>query len=78
MSVQVTDRGRAAAQAVLAGVTAVDGELAAMLTPEQLAGLRAGLFALCDIRERMEAEGRSQAGGPDGSGPEPADPDSSA
>jgi hypothetical protein len=31
------------------GVESVDAELAAMLSPEQLAGLRAGLLALCEI-----------------------------
>jgi hypothetical protein len=39
---------------VRAGVVAIDAELAA-----DLAGLRAGLTALCDIRERMEDEARN-------------------
>ena len=52
--VAVTDRGRAAAVAVRAGVTAVDTELAGMISPAEFDGLRAGLVALTDIRERME------------------------
>jgi hypothetical protein len=34
----------------------VDDELATLITPAELAGMCAGLIALCDIRERMEAE----------------------
>jgi DNA-binding MarR family transcriptional regulator len=56
MTIQLTERGRAAGTAVRDGVVAVDEELAQRCTPEQIAGLRAGLVALCDIRERMEAE----------------------
>ena len=56
VKIEVTDRGRAAAAAVRAGVQAVDAELAEMITPTELAGLRAGLLALCDIRDRMEDE----------------------
>jgi DNA-binding MarR family transcriptional regulator len=52
--VEVTDRGRAAAAAVRAGVISVDEELAELITPAQLEGLRAGLIALTTIRERME------------------------
>ena len=52
----LTGRGRAAAAEVRAGVVAVDEELAGMITPAELAGLRAGLVALCDIRDRLEAE----------------------
>ncbi len=55
ITIEVTERGRAAAKAVRAGVEAVDSELATLLTPAQLEGLRAGLVALCDIRERAEA-----------------------
>lgn len=53
-----TERGRAAAAAVKDGVDAIDAELASMLTPAELAGFRAGLVALTDIRERLEAEQR--------------------
>lgn len=52
----LTGRGRAAAAEVRAGVVAVDEELAGMITPAELAGLRAGLIALCGIRDRLEAE----------------------
>ncbi len=54
-AIEVTERGRAAATAVGAGVTEVDQELAAQLTADQLASMRAGLIALCDIRDRYEA-----------------------
>ena len=54
MLIELTDRGRAAAAAVRAGVVAVDTELAELISPAELAGLRAGLFALCDIRDRYE------------------------
>jgi DNA-binding MarR family transcriptional regulator len=53
------DRGRAAAALVRSGVQAVDSELAERLAPEQLAGLRAGLIALCDIRDRFEEQARA-------------------
>jgi DNA-binding MarR family transcriptional regulator len=56
VSIDVTDRGRAAAAVVRAGVQAIDEELAGLVLPAELAGLRAGLVALCDIRERMEEE----------------------
>ena len=59
MTIDVTERGRAAAAAISAGVAAVDTELATLITPEQLAGLRAGLEALCEIRERLEDEHRA-------------------
>ena len=50
-TVQLTDRGRAAAACVRAAVTSVDVELAAAISPAELAGLRAGLLALWRIRE---------------------------
>jgi DNA-binding MarR family transcriptional regulator len=58
MSIELTERGRAAAAAVREGVVAVDEELAALISPLELAGLRAGLVALCDIRDRMEDQAR--------------------
>ncbi|HEY5031267.1 MAG TPA: MarR family winged helix-turn-helix transcriptional regulator [Actinomycetes bacterium] len=58
VTIELTDRGRAAAGAVRAGVQAVDAELAERLSPADLAGLRAGLVALCDIRDRLEDEPR--------------------
>jgi DNA-binding MarR family transcriptional regulator len=54
ITLAVTDRGRAAAAAVRAGVQWVDGELSRRLSAEQVAGLRAGLVALCDIRDALE------------------------
>ncbi len=54
MTIDVTERGRSAAAAISAGVAAVDAELATLITPEELAGLRAGLEALCAIRARLE------------------------
>jgi DNA-binding MarR family transcriptional regulator len=54
LTITLTDRGRAAGEAVKAGVEAVDDELITMLSPTELAGLYAGLVALCDIRERQE------------------------
>ena len=51
-----TERGRAAAAAIKNGVQSVDDELARMITPAQLAGLRAGLFALADIRDRSDEQ----------------------
>jgi DNA-binding MarR family transcriptional regulator len=55
----VTERGKGAAAAVRAAVLSVDNELAGLISPEELAGLRTGLVALITIRERMEAEARS-------------------
>jgi len=55
MTIALTERGRAAAAAVRAGVEEVDGELALRLSTAQLAGLHAGLEALCAIREESEA-----------------------
>jgi DNA-binding MarR family transcriptional regulator len=59
VTIVVTERGRAAAALVRSGVQAVDSELAERLAPEQLAGLRAGLIALCDIRDRFEEQARA-------------------
>ncbi len=56
LTIELTDRGRAAAAAVRAGVEAVDDELAELLSPAELAGLAAGLIALTTIRERLEQE----------------------
>jgi DNA-binding MarR family transcriptional regulator len=54
--IEATDRGRAAAAAVRTAVLAVDAELAELISATELAGLRAGLRALCSIRERIEDE----------------------
>ena len=55
MSVRLTERGRAAAAAIQAAVDAIDAELAARITPEELHGLRTGLAALGAIRDRSSA-----------------------
>jgi DNA-binding MarR family transcriptional regulator len=56
MTIELTERGRAAATAVRSGVEDVDTQLAELCSPAVLAGLRAGLIALTEIRERMEDE----------------------
>jgi DNA-binding MarR family transcriptional regulator len=58
MTIELTDRGRGAAECVRAGVVAVDEELAERCPPEVIYGLRAGLVALIEIRERLEDEAR--------------------
>ncbi|HXW81109.1 MAG TPA: MarR family transcriptional regulator [Acidimicrobiales bacterium] len=52
LTIDLTDRGRAAAGAVRTAVESVDAELAHMISPEEMAGLRVGLAALADIKER--------------------------
>jgi DNA-binding MarR family transcriptional regulator len=52
MTIDMTDRGRAAAAAIHAGVADVDDELTARLTQTELNGLRAGLAALAEIKEQ--------------------------
>jgi DNA-binding MarR family transcriptional regulator len=54
MTIELTERGRAAAASVQAGVVAVDEELARRITPAELASLRAGLVALIEIAEEAE------------------------
>jgi DNA-binding MarR family transcriptional regulator len=56
MTLEVTERGQAASAAVLSAVPEVDQELARAITPEQDAGLRAGLAALTSIRHREANE----------------------
>jgi DNA-binding MarR family transcriptional regulator len=58
LNIKLTDRGRAAAEAVAAAIRQVDVELATMITPAELAGLRAGLIALGKIRERTRRDGQ--------------------
>jgi DNA-binding MarR family transcriptional regulator len=53
MTLELTERGRGAAAAVRSGVEMIDAELAQMVTPTELAGLRSGLAALSQIKERM-------------------------
>ncbi|MGO9079168.1 MAG: MarR family winged helix-turn-helix transcriptional regulator [Streptosporangiaceae bacterium] len=52
MVLRLTERGRAAGMAVRAGVADIDGTLARVITPAEMAGLRAGLIALAGIRAR--------------------------
>jgi DNA-binding MarR family transcriptional regulator len=56
LTIALTDRGSAAAASVREGVESVDEELASLISPRELAGLQAGLEALCTIRERQESE----------------------
>ena len=56
INVEATERGRAAAEAIAAGVEAVEGELAQLISADGVLALRDGLIALTDIRERMEDE----------------------
>jgi DNA-binding MarR family transcriptional regulator len=55
ITVELTDRGRAAAAAVREGIVEVDDALTEMISVDQLAGLRAGLGALAELRWRQEA-----------------------
>jgi len=50
ITVELTERGRAAAAAVGAAVGEVDAELASRLTEEELHGLRVGLWTLAQLR----------------------------
>ena len=52
MDIELTDRGRAAAGAVQTAIADVDRQLAAMITPADLAGLRTALTALATIKDR--------------------------
>jgi DNA-binding MarR family transcriptional regulator len=56
LTITLTERGHGAAEAVRGAVEAIDAELAAATTPEQLAGLRAGLNALARINRRQADE----------------------
>lgn len=60
MDVKLTDRGRAAAAVIRAAVERVDRELAEMIGPSELAGLRSGLLALAAIRERTQGDRQSK------------------
>jgi DNA-binding MarR family transcriptional regulator len=53
MTLELTERGCGAAAAVRSGVEMIDAELAQMVTPAELAGLRCGLAALSQIKVRM-------------------------
>lgn len=56
VNIVLTERGQAAAEAIRAGIDRVETELARMLSPAELAGLRAGLAALGQIRKRTERD----------------------
>jgi DNA-binding MarR family transcriptional regulator len=56
MTIEVTERGEAAAAAVRAGIAEVDAALARRLTPDQLAGFHAGLVALTTLRECLPSD----------------------
>jgi DNA-binding MarR family transcriptional regulator len=58
VNVELTERGVAAGKAIGTGRQAVDDELETMISPAELKGLRAGLIALIEIRERLEDEAR--------------------
>jgi DNA-binding MarR family transcriptional regulator len=57
MDIELTERGRAAAAVVRAAVKKVDRQLTAMLSPGEVAGLRAGLAALATIKEKTQGDG---------------------
>ena len=50
MSFALTERGRAAAEAILEGMRIVDRELERRLSPAEMLGLRRGLIALGEIK----------------------------
>lgn len=54
--IDLTERGRAAAAEVREAVRGVDEELGRRIDASELAGLRAGLVALTEIRETLEGE----------------------
>ena len=56
LTIELTERGRAAAAAVALGVRSVDRDLAARLSPAHQSAMRAGLAALADLSE-APAEG---------------------
>ncbi|HUJ06625.1 MAG TPA: MarR family transcriptional regulator [Streptosporangiaceae bacterium] len=58
-TLEVTERGKAAAVTIRTAIEAVDAELAELISAQELAGLRAGLMALISIKERMEDHARS-------------------
>jgi DNA-binding MarR family transcriptional regulator len=60
IDVELTDRGRAAAQAVRDGVETVDDALARRLSSAEMSGFVAGLVALTEIREEGEEAARAQ------------------
>jgi DNA-binding MarR family transcriptional regulator len=54
LNIVLSERGHAAAAVIRAATEEVNARLAQMLSPDELAGLRAGLAALGQIREETE------------------------
>jgi DNA-binding MarR family transcriptional regulator len=54
LTIELTERGRAAAGVVRDGVEAVDDELAARISPNDLHGLAVGLRTLAEIRQQHD------------------------
>jgi DNA-binding MarR family transcriptional regulator len=54
LNIVLTERGYAAAAVIRAAIGEVDARLARLLSPAELAGLRAGLAALGEISEETE------------------------
>jgi DNA-binding MarR family transcriptional regulator len=53
VSFALTERGRAAAEAILEGMRIVDAELERRLSPADMVGLRRGLIALGEIKQSL-------------------------
>jgi DNA-binding MarR family transcriptional regulator len=56
LDIELTERGRAAAAVVRAAVKKIDRQLTAMLSPDEMAGLRAGLAALSTLKEKTQGD----------------------
>jgi DNA-binding MarR family transcriptional regulator len=56
LDIELTERGRAAASVVRAAVKKIDRQLTAMLSPGEIAGLRAGLAALAVLKEKTQGD----------------------
>jgi DNA-binding MarR family transcriptional regulator len=56
-SLELTQQGREVVEAAERGVEAVDNQLCDRISPEQMEAMRAGLYALAQIKESDEAAG---------------------
>jgi DNA-binding MarR family transcriptional regulator len=56
VSLALTERGQAAAEAILEGSRFVDEELERRLSAAEMAGLRRGLLALAEIKQSLPAQ----------------------
>jgi DNA-binding MarR family transcriptional regulator len=56
MSFALTERGRAAAEAILEGTRIVDEELERRISPAEMVGLRRGLIALGEIKQSLPTQ----------------------